>query len=125
VENDALFYTATNIPEGAVFDQSTNTLHWTPTLDESGIYEHIRFEASDGMNQTSKEISIAVLNAYGDIDSSGSIDLKDAVTILKLMAGLDVDETIRSDFAGSDADVLEDGKIGMEEVLFVLQYLAL
>ena len=37
-DSDILKYAAQNLPEGAVFDPATTTLTWTPTFEQSGIY---------------------------------------------------------------------------------------
>jgi len=51
----------------------------------------------------------------GDLDGSGTVDLTDAIIGLKIVAGIAVSDV------SSCADVNGDGKIGMEEVVYILQ----
>jgi hypothetical protein len=50
----------------------------------------------------------------GDVDHNGIVDLKDAILSLKVMTGT-------NDKAFSDADINFDSKIGLDEVLYLLQ----
>jgi len=54
----------------------------------------------------------------GDLDNSGTVDLNDAIIALKIMAGIDVGTV------PAGADVNGDHKIGMEEVIYILQKVA-
>ncbi len=47
-EGDELIYSATNLPQGAVFDADTQIFTWTPGSRQSGSYENVRFQVSDG-----------------------------------------------------------------------------
>jgi len=51
----------------------------------------------------------------GDIDGSGTIDLADAIAALRVVAG--VETAVRPQIK---ADVNSDGRIGLEEVIYVL-----
>ena len=53
----------------------------------------------------------------GDIDRNGRVDLTDAVLTAKLLVGLPSQ-------ASSSADINSDGKIGLEEMIFILQRVA-
>jgi hypothetical protein len=53
--------------------------------------------------------------ACGDIDNNGNIDLKDAIVALQILT-----ETV-PDNGCSGGDVNEDGKIGTEELIFILR----
>jgi len=53
----------------------------------------------------------------GDVDGSGTTDIKDAVVALQIGAGFKPP-------VNRDADVNGDGKIGLEEAVFVLQAIA-
>lgn len=52
----------------------------------------------------------------GDINGDGSIDLSDALLVMKIMTGGSPDKTICL-----SADVNQDGKIGMADILYILQ----
>jgi len=52
----------------------------------------------------------------GDINGDGGIDLADAILALRVLAGIPVTDTINL-----NADVNSDKKIGIEEVIYILQ----
>ena len=54
----------------------------------------------------------------GDIDNSGAVDLTDAIAGLQLCSGITPSAEVE---VSTEADVSGDGKIGMEEVIYVLQ----
>jgi len=57
----------------------------------------------------------------GDIDGNGDVDLADAIIAFKILSGIDTTGLIRSDYATSGADVNNDNKVDMEEVIYILQ----
>jgi len=57
----------------------------------------------------------------GDIDGSGSVNLMDSILILRLISGHNI--SITGDVNGIDCN--SDGKIGLAEAIFTLQYQAL
>jgi hypothetical protein len=68
-------------------------------------------------NVTSAHTITAVFGLKGDIDQNGSVDLRDAISALQIASGWDMSgKTI---MAG--ADVNGDGKIGLADVIFILQ----
>jgi hypothetical protein len=56
----------------------------------------------------------------GDADGSGAIDLKDALLILKVIIGADTG----SNTPNLTADINGDGKLGLEELMYILRYAA-
>lgn len=54
-----LVYTASGLPEGAVFDSATLTLNWTPTYDQSGQYT-ITFSVKDSEFKVDQPLIITV-----------------------------------------------------------------
>ena len=62
-EGSTLTYTASNLPEGAVFDSATAEFSWMPASNQIGVYKKVRFEVTDGTNTTSEEITIVVTDA--------------------------------------------------------------
>jgi hypothetical protein len=56
----------------------------------------------------------------GDVNGDGYTNLQDAILALQITCGLDP-ITIRSDYAVSDTDVDKDNKIGLPEVICILQ----
>ena len=57
-------------------------------------------------------------NLMGDIDSDGSIDLADAINVLKILCGITVQNV------NINSDVNSDGKIGIEEAIYILQHIS-
>ena len=47
-EGDTLTFGASSLPEGAVFDSDTQTFTWTPTYQQAGMHEGVRFTVGDG-----------------------------------------------------------------------------
>ncbi len=56
------------------------------------------------------------VRSYGDIDTSGTVDLKDAISALKILTGTSINDSINL-----DEDVSANRKAGLEEVIYVLQ----
>ncbi|MFH1782743.1 MAG: S8 family serine peptidase [Candidatus Omnitrophota bacterium] len=59
-DNDPLTFSAENLPEGAVFNPSTQEFSWTPTESQIGDHE-VTFKVSDGEYEDSETITIKVL----------------------------------------------------------------
>lgn len=57
-----LSYSALNMPSGATFDPTTKMFVWTPTYYQSGTYQNVRFEVTDGIQMDSENITITVNN---------------------------------------------------------------
>ncbi|QTA79935.1 Peptidase C1A domain-containing protein, GG-GAP repeat-containing [Desulfonema limicola] len=61
----------------------------------------------------------------GDIDNINQVDLHDAVLGLQVLTGItENQDSIRSDYVESKVDVNKDDRIGIEEVIYILKYLA-
>jgi hypothetical protein len=58
-DRDPLTYAAVDLPSGATFDQTTQTIRWTPTVSQNGAYA-ITFLASDGLATATQVVAIAV-----------------------------------------------------------------
>jgi len=56
----------------------------------------------------------------GDINNDGDVNLEDAITALRVIS-TDSTTGIPPDYVTSDADMNGDSKIGMEEVIYILQ----
>jgi hypothetical protein len=57
-DGDPLTYSASNLPQGASFDNQT--FAWTPDYEQAGIYHNIHFQVSDGSLSDSEDITITV-----------------------------------------------------------------
>ena len=62
-DGDVLTYSASNLPDGAVFNPTTQTFSWTPTLYQAGTYTDVHFEVSDGELTDPENITIRVVDA--------------------------------------------------------------
>ncbi|MEA3362656.1 MAG: putative Ig domain-containing protein [Thermodesulfobacteriota bacterium] len=60
-DNDNLNYSASGLPAGASFNNSTGALSWTPAFNQSGSYS-ITFTVSDGSDTDTETINITVTN---------------------------------------------------------------
>lgn len=60
-DGDALTYSASGLPRGAVFDAGTKTFSWTPGYKQAGNYS-VTFKVSDGNLSDSETITITVRN---------------------------------------------------------------
>jgi hypothetical protein len=54
-------------------------------------------------------------NVPGDVDGNLSVELRDAILLLQIMSGMSTSSTVYS-----DADVNNDGHLGLEEVLYIM-----
>ena len=61
-DEDILIYSASNLPDGAVFNSTTQTFSWTPAFDQAGIYPDVHFEVNDGELTDWESITIVVNN---------------------------------------------------------------
>ena len=61
-DGDTLNYTASNLPYGTIFNESTRTFSWTPTYSQAGTYSNITFQVSDGTDIDSESITITANN---------------------------------------------------------------
>ena len=59
-DGDNLTYSASNLPDGATFDNATRIFSWTPTFEQAGTYPGVHFEVSDGELTDWTSITITV-----------------------------------------------------------------
>ncbi len=98
-DQNALSYSAENLPEGAVFDPATATFTWTPTYEQSGVYKDIRFIFKAGALSDSIRTDITVNHV-------------NRLPALNAIAAQTVDENQLLTFtiSGSDPDKEDAGK---------------
>ena len=53
-----------------------------------------------------------------------AVNLQDAIIVLQVLSGYDAIGLIRADYAASGADVNGDNRIGMEELLYILEWMS-
>ena len=111
---DTLTYTATGLPYGAEFTNSTRTFSWTPTEDQVGVHSSICFEVTDGTWTDFEYINIEVTaaanvptvttaavtditqtgaTAGGDVTSDGGAVITERGVVYSTSAGPTIDDT--------------------------------
>ena len=73
VDNDDVTYAMNGLPEGARFDEGTQTLTWPAQFQEVGEYV-LNFSASDGQLTTERTLNIEVFWILIDSDGDGLDD---------------------------------------------------
>jgi hypothetical protein len=63
-DGDSVVYSAHDLPSGAMFDQTTQTLRWTPTVSQNGLYQ-LKFLASDGLLTSTQIVNVTVGRSVG------------------------------------------------------------
>ena len=59
-DGDLLALWANGLPPGAVLDSDRRLLVWTPGFQQAGVYENVRFVASDGFAQSEVALRIVI-----------------------------------------------------------------
>ncbi|MGA2035933.1 MAG: putative Ig domain-containing protein, partial [Thermoguttaceae bacterium] len=59
-QNDPLVYWADNLPAGAVFEPTQQTLTWTPGSGQAGTYANVSFVVSDGVSQATESTTLLI-----------------------------------------------------------------
>jgi hypothetical protein len=64
-DNDAVTYSASDLPDGATFDATLRQFNWTPSYDSSANNRvfTVTFSASDGLASDAETVTLSVLNA--------------------------------------------------------------
>jgi len=97
----------------------TGTFDITADIPGSAPFTHENVVVTTE-NHTSLNFTIDIVKK-GDINGDGKTDMADAIICLKVVSGLDSSGLIRPTYSTTDADVNRDNKIGMEEVVNILQ----
>lgn len=66
---------------------------------------------------------ISVVALKGDLNDDGVVNIADAILAMQVMSGMPPSD-IRADYTASGADLDGNHKIGLEEVIFIMQILA-
>jgi hypothetical protein len=94
-----LIYSAQNLPEGALLDETTGKFTWTPTYDQSGSYQ-ITFSISDGQLTDTKETTITV----------NHVNRPPVLTTIENQI-VNENENLAFTISGNDPDIEDDGKL--------------
>ncbi len=114
-DGDWLDYSASNLPDGSVFDTETLTFSWTPRYDQAGVYS-VHFEVTDGEYTDSEDITITVLQIAEnwDVNGDGAANVLDIV-----MVGQRWGQTGQTGWVREDTN--EDGIIDVLDVIVIGQ----
>jgi hypothetical protein len=115
-DDDPLTYSASNLPSGATFNTATRVFSWTPTADQVGTYDGVRFSVSDGTSTDFENITIRVTpdqNGRADINEDGTINILDVIRIIKHFGETGANSWIPE-------DVNDDGVIDILDFSFII-----
>lgn len=92
-DGSTLNYSASNIPAGSVFTQSTRSLSWIPANDQAGTYQ-VTFTVSDGSLSDSEivTLNVANLNEAPTLDAIGSQTVNEGVELALLITASDPED---------------------------------
>jgi hypothetical protein len=115
-DGDTLFYSASNLPDGATFDSDTQTFTWTPRYDQAGVYT-VHFEVSDGEYTDSEDVVITVNQLYDDwdVNGDGKANVQDMILV-----GQHWGETGLTGWILEDTN--EDGNVDVLDIIVIGQH---
>ncbi|QTA81748.1 Putative Ig domain-containing protein [Desulfonema limicola] len=123
-EGDDLLFKIETDMEWLTIDEKTGLLTGLPLKKDLGenLISIYVYECCPEVNKTGlgpiilKVIGLEVIILPGDIDSSGTIDLKDCILGLQIMTGISLPVSI-----SKDSDLNRDRIIGLREVIYILR----
>ncbi len=94
LDGDELIFSAGNLPEGANFDPNTRAFTWIPTYEQSGFYDGVHFEVTDGELVNSETINITVhnVNRRPILDPIGDKEIKEGEPLEFTVTASDPDQ---------------------------------
>jgi len=113
---DALTYSTTNLPPGAVFFTENRTFRWAPDFTQSGNYR-VHFEVYDGALTDFEDIMINVNNVYPgyDVNENGVVDIGDLTII-----GQHFNEMVNVPYPRYDVNM--DGIVDISDITIAAQH---
>jgi hypothetical protein len=121
----------TDLPSFELFDTDQDGIYEAEYtgFNTQGFYK-ITVYAEDLQGMYSLPLHTAVIQTdgkavlKGDLSGNWKIDAGDLIIALKVLSGTDDSGLAWSDYANSGADINGDGKIGFEELFYILKTLA-
>jgi hypothetical protein len=98
----------------------------SPDVGPDGATLAFQLTVTDHSRLHSSDLCVVNVNwvvAQGDIDRNDFVDLADAIIGLQVLSGMNP-TAVGEDYTSSNADVNGDGKVGLEEVVYILQEVA-
>ncbi len=97
-DGDSVKITASNLPKGATYNDSTRTFSWKPDFTQAGAYSGIKFTAEDSKGGTySETISITV----NDVNRPPSVTMDSPSIDTTILAG----QSVNMQSTASDPDL--------------------
>jgi len=87
--------------------------------EASGYYSYTASITVNPISITRHDIYMTPENVFGDLNIDGVIDLKDAILAGYILTHIDL-----SDQVWGNSDISGNGKIGIEEMIFILNYVS-
>lgn len=103
-DGDQVYYEVKNLPEGATFDSLSGVISWTPTYEQSGIYDNI----------TLRVIERTASQLYSERSFAITVDHVNRTPSLPEVENYSIDENSILTFTiteGSDLDIEDKGKL--------------
>ncbi|QTA92263.1 IPT/TIG domain-containing protein [Desulfonema magnum] len=91
---------------------------------QTGIYKIFIYLKDEKGDQASPVESTVIQTCKGEVNGDNSVDLRDAVIVLKLLAGTNDSLTIRPDYIDSNIEVGGDEKISLADIIYILKKVA-
>ncbi len=120
ITSGKVIYGATSLSSGSTGNGILATITFTKKI-ESCTNQPIQLSSVElydsDVNQLTSELHDAILTiSPGDVNGDSVVDLKDSILILKIFCNINDNENI-----ASCKDLNGDGKIGFEEVFYILR----
>ena len=112
-----------NVPVGAVYTMANGKITYYPLSAVSNVTHTVQVDAKDYAQNPAMTLTWTFTPVLrGDISGDSVVNLADAIIAMQALSGLT--PTIRANYAASGADVNGDNKVGLHELLYILQYVA-
>ncbi len=109
-DGDGLSYVLIQNPPGMTIDSESGKISWIPDPSLTGVH-FVEIHVSDG-HSVVRQLFYIMLTPFGDVD------LSDVIRSLQILVG------VGDGGAVHDGDVTRDGKIGLADVIRMLQAMA-
>ncbi len=105
-DQNAISFQIIGLPEGATFDPATQKANWTPTYDQSGVYENILLvmKAGNLADTTSMNITVVHINRPPTLEdvANQTVDENNKLTFIISGADLDSEDTGKLKFSATN-----------------------
>jgi hypothetical protein len=120
-DQNAISYRAENLPQGAIFDASTQILTWTPTFDQSGVYKDVLLVMTAGRlsDSTMFDLTVNHVNREPELNAIASQNV-DEYNLLKFsVSGFDNDVEDKGKLKFSAQNLPEGAVFNADSLIFI------